>query len=530
MIIECKTCHARFRLDESKIKGRGARVKCRKCGEPIVVLKDEDTGILSQKPGGEGSLDLGSALRETSGGGIPAPSAPPPDNLIRFPGPTRITEPSAAAGKDEVDLAFEQLLAGTLGSPAEDSGETREEPATAAPQEPPAEPTFEPPAALTFEPPAEPTFEPPADLTFESPAGPTFEAQDVPEEPPAEEASSPPAPPAEEPAAWFDGEDTLEAGHEGEPGIPRLRLEGPETEAHVPQPPEEGKFFLDEGETISFLQDEARGSEPGQSADISMSIAEKPAEQEVTLPLETTAFEVPRETPRTATESEGISLEGNVTPPADIPEEGVPPYREEEPDLAAVLEAPRERAAMTAAARSGPSFARIAGVVLLIAALSAVGFFGFTESGKELAGGLAPRIMALLGGKRVVHEGPGFELKNVIGNVLTDAAASPKILVITGEAINRTSMGKSGIRVSAALLDNSANVLVEQTVYAGNVLSGGKLKTEDRATLEKALANPLGERLANMDVLPGKSVPFMVLFFDVPENMDGYRVEAKNTQ
>ena len=40
MIIECQTCHARFRLDESRIKGRGARVKCRKCGDSIVVLKD----------------------------------------------------------------------------------------------------------------------------------------------------------------------------------------------------------------------------------------------------------------------------------------------------------------------------------------------------------------------------------------------------------------------------------------------------------------------------------------------------------
>jgi hypothetical protein len=91
-------------------------------------------------------------------------------------------------------------------------------------------------------------------------------------------------------------------------------------------------------------------------------------------------------------------------------------------------------------------------------------------------------------------------------------------------------MGKSGIRVSAALLDNTDKVLMEQTVYAGNVVSAARLKAEDRATLEKALANPLGEHLSNMDVLPGKSVPFMVLFFDAPEEMVSYRVEPKDTQ
>ena len=43
MIIECQSCHARFRLDESKISGRGVRGKCRKCGDGIVVLKDGET-------------------------------------------------------------------------------------------------------------------------------------------------------------------------------------------------------------------------------------------------------------------------------------------------------------------------------------------------------------------------------------------------------------------------------------------------------------------------------------------------------
>ncbi|HSQ15646.1 MAG TPA: zinc-ribbon domain-containing protein, partial [Candidatus Binatia bacterium] len=118
MIIECQTCHARFRLDDSRIKGRGARVKCRKCGDSIVVLKD-GAPPPPTAPGGEGFFDLGSAVRD-SVGERPG-SLPPAGNLIPFPAPTRPVEPfsaespsagveAAGPAKDEVDLAFDRVL------------------------------------------------------------------------------------------------------------------------------------------------------------------------------------------------------------------------------------------------------------------------------------------------------------------------------------------------------------------------------------------------------------------------------------
>ena len=121
MIIECQTCHARFRLDESRIKGRGARVKCRKCGDSIVVLKDGAPA--PPTPGGDGFFDLGSAVRDSAG---ERPGSPPPvGNLIPFPAPPRPVEPFAAEssspaveaagpGKDEVDLAFDRVLSAAM--------------------------------------------------------------------------------------------------------------------------------------------------------------------------------------------------------------------------------------------------------------------------------------------------------------------------------------------------------------------------------------------------------------------------------
>ena len=118
MIIECQTCHARFRLDESRIKGRGARVKCRKCGDSIVALK-KDGASSPPAAGGDGFFDLGSAVRDSAGESRGAP--PPVGNLIPFPAPARPVEPYAAEPsaqaltaaepeKDEVDLAFDRVL------------------------------------------------------------------------------------------------------------------------------------------------------------------------------------------------------------------------------------------------------------------------------------------------------------------------------------------------------------------------------------------------------------------------------------
>jgi predicted Zn finger-like uncharacterized protein len=261
MIIECKSCHARFRLDESKIKGRGARVKCRKCGGSIVVLRDNGAAC-SPHDTGEGSLDLGSALRAPA----PAGAAPPPDNLIPFPLSPKVPEHRPPEEKDEVDLAFDQLLAGTGESaPAEhhlSAGETvgAEVPTPSGEREPPS-PVAEPPDNATLEP-ADPD-------TGAGPAG---------EEAPAPDHGKGDTP--FEPAETALEADAPEAGDE------RIDLASPPEEPPAeeaatktaPAQPEYG-FLISDAETLAFLSDapkEDARNRPG--ADISFSIAPVPLE------------------------------------------------------------------------------------------------------------------------------------------------------------------------------------------------------------------------------------------------------------
>ncbi len=282
---------------------------------------------------------------------------------------------------------------------------------------------------------------------------------------------------------------------------------------------------------LPSLKGEYRKPGTGETADISMAIASSPADQEPSLAIETSAYPPSIEEDR-APASEEIAVEGNVTPQPGAQEADIPPYAAEEPVEPAVgpvaPPAPsREPAEAPAYRPSGPSFGLIAGIALALALATAVGYFGFTASGKRLASSYVPGISGLLGG----GAGPAvsrYETKEI--GYLVSGASSPRIFVIKGQVTNLSSAERSGIRILASLLDNTGKVMMEETVYAGNLLSGEKLKTENMETLRKALVNPLGEHLANMDVPPGKSIPFMVLFFDAPEDIDSYKLEAKDSR
>jgi len=140
---------------------------------------------------------------------------------------------------------------------------------------------------------------------------------------------------------------------------------------------------------------------------------------------------------------------------------------------------------------------------------------------------VAPGAAALVGGKPAATREAAYDVRNVIGYYDT-VAGGRRVLVIKGQVTNLSATEKSGIRVFAKILDNAEKALAEQAVYAGNVIPGERLRKIGPEGAAKILENRFGEGLANMNVGPGKSVPFMVVFFDAPENIDSYRLEARD--
>lgn len=488
MIIECQTCHARFRLDESRIKGRGARVKCRKCGDSIVVLKDS----APPAPGGDGSFDLGSAVRDSAG---ESPRTPPPvGNLIPFPAPARPVEPEAQEPfskslnaeereREEVDQAFDRVLSAGAEAPPPSIGETE--------IPPPAEAD----ALVEREAPAGPGDRPELDLgALTLDLGPE-EKLDL---PPAGEPEPPPGEsPAVEPSPEFRGE---------------------------------GGFLISDSDALDFLQEEHRdtvSNAPPGLIDISPEISSAPVGGESSYLREPDAPRTPLED-WASPASEEISLEGNVTPPPAEPDIEIPPYREEEP-VPPSMEPPVRPGSPAPESPRQRSSAGIAVAVVVAVLLAAGGYLGLTPSGRKTLERTIPGVAALWGGKPAASEAPKYDLRNVIG-YYESGSASPRILVIKGQVANLSTVEKSGIRVQATLLDNTDAVLAQQVVYAGNMLSGETIRKGDRDTLSKLLGNRFGERLANMNVAPNKAIPFMVVFFDAPATMDSYNLEAKDSE
>src|SRR5512139_562724 len=100
--------------------------------------------------------------------------------------------------------------------------------------------------------------------------------------------------------------------------------------------------------------------------------------------------------------------------------------------------------------------------------------------------------------------------------------------VVKGQVTIEGALRKTGVRVHATLLDAQNRKLAEKSVYAGNVFAGEALRQSPREKIEAAMSNPIGGGLANMDIPPGKAVPFMVVFFDPPDGIDSYRLEPRD--
>ncbi|HEY7585082.1 MAG TPA: DUF3426 domain-containing protein, partial [Candidatus Deferrimicrobiaceae bacterium] len=434
MIIECPACRTRFRLDEAKIKGRGARVRCRRCGEPIVVLKPEEPQPEAAKEAGGSLLDLRSVVRESMG-------EKPEEAPVEFTPPAEIS-----AGKDE----------------------------TAA-------------------------------LPVEAPSGMDYPSPDAVALPPASEEEA--VPPLPDLAVEFRPEEKIDIDLPAEP----------------PKEERVSDFLMGGGETLDFLKEESVKAEKAEMFDISTSLRKEPLEL-----LSTTEAEEARpsaaayERAEEALQAAPLAAAAAESPPAG---EIAPTVLTEPQDAGEALrpKPPAQRKAASPLLR--PS---LLALVLLFVALAGGGaYLGFTKGGQDLLRGLVPGMESLWL-RSAGKPGPQFDVRNLIGYYETNTKAG-NLFIIKGQVANMGRTRKSGIRVHAALLDGKDQSLAEKTAFAGTVLPGEALRTSTREKIEEALSNRFGEKLVNMDVAPGKSVPFMVVFFNAPEGIGAYRLEAKDS-
>ncbi len=99
------------------------------------------------------------------------------------------------------------------------------------------------------------------------------------------------------------------------------------------------------------------------------------------------------------------------------------------------------------------------------------------------------------------------------------------LLVITGEAVNDFNQPRAAIQIKGMVFGADGEVLASKNAFCGNPLTDEQLATLSLDKIETAMANQFGDSLANMEVAPKKSIPFVIVIANPPAGAKDYGVE-----
>ena len=104
-----------------------------------------------------------------------------------------------------------------------------------------------------------------------------------------------------------------------------------------------------------------------------------------------------------------------------------------------------------------------------------------------------------------------------------------KLFMITGTIKNGYSDARSYIRVTGKLYAKGKILVQKETVFCGNFLSDIELSNLELSAIKKRLSNRLGDNKSNVRVKPGKELPFMIVFGNLPADLEEFAIEAEGS-
>lgn len=167
--------------------------------------------------------------------------------------------------------------------------------------------------------------------------------------------------------------------------------------------------------------------------------------------------------------------------------------------------------------RQSPVISALITVACLLL-VGALGFMGYLFLGD------GSKTVPFFGKPAPVEEGK-ITVQKVQAAFLAKAAAGD-LLIITGEALNGFNKPRAALQLKATLFGDSNEPVVTQLAYAGNQLSREQLASMPWEKIEAAMNNQFGDSLTNLGVAPGKTIPFTLVIINPPENAKDFSVEA----
>lgn len=164
-------------------------------------------------------------------------------------------------------------------------------------------------------------------------------------------------------------------------------------------------------------------------------------------------------------------------------------------------------------------------LVLILAILIAGGVLVW----KNGPGGLE-QLIANLTGQPVVTEVEGdIRLANLQGSFINNRKEG-ELFVIRGVAINDRSEAQAAIQVKGIIFDKGGKQLLQKTIFCGNPISDNDLRKLPYSKMEEMMGNQFGESLANLNVTPGQSIPFTIVFRKLPKTLSEFVVEVADSK
>jgi pilus assembly protein FimV len=104
-----------------------------------------------------------------------------------------------------------------------------------------------------------------------------------------------------------------------------------------------------------------------------------------------------------------------------------------------------------------------------------------------------------------------------------------KIFIITGIVKNEYTEPRSFIKVTGKLYEPTKKLSHSEQVYAGNMFSELELRNLDVEAIKNRLNNRLGQNQSNVKIGPGQSVPFVIIFSNLPQQLEEFTVEIESS-
>ncbi len=531
MIVQCEACQTRFRLADDKVKPGGIKVRCSKCKEVFTVTLPEPEPV-------EESIDFGSfnmekVTEEAHDEATPAPESSHADTSEPEAQSEPDSAPESSKPQKSSELDFSALetemgAGGGLGDELADDFSFADASKPAV-DEYKDEQAVEEPADFgsVFGKTGEP--DGPVEFDFNEETGPGLELADSTE---TGFTAEEPTDPSE--VSFSDDEDDSAFSFD------ETEKETPSTSSEADNKP--GEFSFDD-ETPFGEESASEWEDDSSNGDTSFDFEEPKFDDDS-----------PAESPASGPEENGLQFgEIDFSSSDDGDESEIPGFQTNDDFSQATMELKEEPEQFSPSQPSHPSPSQnyddeeplpappppkksslsriLLLLVLLLAILGGAAFYLFMQEGTlnlNIVVKYLPFLQDYIG--EVQPDAPGDRIGiNVAGSSYVTGKAG-QMLIIQGTAVNNHKATRSAITVKGVLLDAKGKALLQQTVFCGNQLDETALQSMPFAAIEEAMNNQFGDSLSNMNIAAGASIPFTIVFRNLPDGIANINVEVVDSK